>query len=68
MTIINVQSLPLPAVTSGRQIARLEDYSNSLIDTKRGEAHLKTGIPPALFTLDIFDFFHKPGDYFVYSM
>ncbi|KAK8395541.1 hypothetical protein O3P69_005567 [Scylla paramamosain] len=44
-----------------KQLPCPEDYSTSWLETKPGDPHPKTGIPPALLVISATDFLHKPG-------
>ena len=47
--------------TDTKQMPNADDYSSSWLETKPGDLHPKTGIPPSLLTISAYDFLHKPG-------
>lgn len=49
------------AATEAKQLPSAEDYTTSWLETRPGDPHLKTGIPPALLVISATDFLHKPG-------
>ena len=52
----------LCAAGAGKQVATCDDHTVSWLETRPGERHSKTGIPPALATLTLQDFLDKPGN------
>lgn len=48
-------------VCESKKIPNSEDYTVSWLETRPGDPHPKTGIPPTLFLLSAIDFLHKPG-------
>ena len=53
--------------TDSKKLPRPDDFTTSWIETRPGDPHRKTGIPPALFTLSVFDFLHAPGNKISYQ-
>nr|XP_053626537.1 intermembrane lipid transfer protein VPS13B-like [Cherax quadricarinatus] len=47
--------------TEAKQLPCPEDYTTSWLETKPGDPHHKTGIPPALLLISATDFLHKPA-------
>ncbi|XP_050696701.1 intermembrane lipid transfer protein VPS13B-like isoform X2 [Eriocheir sinensis] len=47
--------------SESKQLPCPEDYSTSWLETKPGDPHPKTGIPPALLVISATDFLHKPA-------
>ncbi|XP_047490310.1 vacuolar protein sorting-associated protein 13B-like isoform X4 [Penaeus chinensis] len=47
--------------TEAKQLPSAEDYTTSWLETRPGDPHLKTGIPPALLVISATDFLHKPA-------
>nr|XP_045624119.1 vacuolar protein sorting-associated protein 13B-like [Procambarus clarkii] len=47
--------------TEAKQLPCPEDYTTSWLETKPGDPHPRTGIPPALLLVSATDFLHKPA-------
>ncbi|XP_042214275.1 vacuolar protein sorting-associated protein 13B-like isoform X1 [Homarus americanus] len=47
--------------TEAKQLPCPEDYTTSWLETKPGDPHPKTGIPPALLVISASDFLHRPA-------
>ncbi|XP_068242883.1 intermembrane lipid transfer protein VPS13B isoform X1 [Palaemon carinicauda] len=47
--------------TEAKRLPTPEDYTSSWLETRPGDPHPKTGIPPALLVISALDFLHKPA-------
>lgn len=47
--------------TEMKRMPSSEDYNVSWLETRPGDTHPKTGIPPAFFTFSAYNFLNKKG-------